>query len=274
MRETNFNTGRFFALIIVAVLGLFMISPFFETESGIKVNPKLENLKERVSLHYALKNVNEASKSVEECQGDYYTCREEVKCNYVTYKETRNAETGPANLVTSIVLDYRAFDTLGEITVLFISILGVALLMSGLPALPVMNESLIQSAGAKFLVPIIMLTGIYIFIHGHLTPGGGFPGGAVIATGFLLMFVTSGTYKYRSKRFKAVETSAGAIIIVLALAGLIFKDSFFANFIPNGIVGEFFSSFLIVIVYSLIGIKVGSELSVGMRNLYTGEKDD
>jgi multicomponent Na+:H+ antiporter subunit B len=251
-----------------------MLSPFFDEGAGIKVSSKLENLKDRVSLHYALKNVNDASKNVEECQGDYYTCREGVKGNNVVYKETTNAETGPANLVTSIVLDYRAFDTLGEITVLFISILGVALLMTGLPALPVKNESIIQSAGAKFLVPIIMLTGIYIFIHGHLTPGGGFPGGAVIATGFLLMFMTSGDYKYRSRKFKTTETAAGAIIVILAFAGLLFKNSFFANFLPNGRVGDLFSSFLIVIIYSLIGIKVSSELSVGMRNLYTGEKDD
>ncbi|MDD3803335.1 MAG: Na(+)/H(+) antiporter subunit B [bacterium] len=274
MRETSFNTGKFFALIIVAVLGIFMISPFFDTGSGKKISPRLENLKDRVSLHYGLKNVNDASKNIEECQGDYYTCREGVKCNNVIYKETADAETGPANLVTSIVLDYRAFDTLGEITVLFISILGVALLMTGFPALPVKNESMIQSAGAKFLVPIIMLVGIYIFLHGHLTPGGGFPGGAVIATGFLLMFMTSGDYNFRSRRFKTVETAAGTIIVALAIAGLIFKDSFFANFLPNGRLGDLFSSFLIVIIYSLIGIKVGSELSVGLRNLYTGEKDD
>jgi len=274
MRETNFNTGKFFALLAAVVLAAFMLSPFFDTGSGLKADAKLKNLKDRVSLHYALKNVGEAEGAVEECQGDYYACRDRVKCAPVTYRETKDAETGPANLVTSIVLDYRAFDTLGEVTVLFISILGVALIMTGLPALPVKKESLIQLAGARFLTPVIMLVGIYIFMHGHLTPGGGFPGGAVIATAFLLLFMSDSGYGYRERRFKSAETLAGAVIVLLALAGLVLRKSFFANFLPNGVVGELFSSLLIMALYSLIGIKVGSELAGGIKNLYTGEKDD
>ena len=86
-------------------------------------------------------------------------------------------ETGSANLVTSVVLNYRGFDTLGEVTVLFLASSGAGALISLLPRDKPKKRtqaSLILDKGARLVLPLIVLFGVYVFAHGHLSPGGGF----------------------------------------------------------------------------------------------------
>jgi len=101
-------------------------------------------------------------------------------------------ETGSVNIVTSVVVNYRGFDTLGEVTVLFIAAIGLgAVLMrsGGKETRKIEPASLVLYTGCRLLFPLILIFGTYIFIHGHLTPGGGFQGGAIIASGFLLIYL-------------------------------------------------------------------------------------
>lgn len=172
-------------------------------------------------------------------------------------------ETGSANIVTSIVVNYRSFDTLGEITVLFVSALGVSLLLNiGGERLKFRIEpNFILRAGVRIITGIILIVGIYIFIHGHLTPGGGFPGGAMIASSILLMYLSDDNFKEKMNTFNILEGTSGILIIVLGLIGLFVFNSFLYNFLPSGKIGEFFSAGLTPILYVLIGLKVGSELS-------------
>jgi len=169
-------------------------------------------------------------------------------------------ENGSANIVTSVVVDYRMFDTFGEILVLFASAAGVALLMQERKR----NLQREASSIVKTSVPVIMLfaiiVGFYIIVHGHLTPGGGFPGGAVLASAFILQFLAFNR-KPRSGAFKAAESLAGLGLLGVGLAGLFLEGSFFANFLGTGIVGSLFSAGTTAILYTLIGIKVAAELS-------------
>ena len=97
-----------------------------------------------------------------------------------------------ANLVTSVVVNYRGFDTLGEIVVLFLSVTGVVFLLrrkTGLDLAPQKPASELVKTGARLLFGPILLFGAYIFVHGHLTPGGGFQGGAVVASAVMLLLL-------------------------------------------------------------------------------------
>ena len=95
-------------------------------------------------------------------------------------------ELGAPNVITGILLTYRAFDTLGEVAVLFMVAAGVGLLLGGdgkergAPAEDLTRATEIVQNGAEILVPLIAIFAAYIVMHGHLGPGGGFQGGAVM----------------------------------------------------------------------------------------------
>lgn len=187
-----------------------------------------------------------------------------VSFNYpeVLFGKTHNAETGSANMVTSIVVNYRSFDTLGEVTVLFLAALGVSILMSGEGKKRKLRKNgYILKTAARIIFPIMLITGVYIFTHGHLTPGGGFPGGSMIASSFLLLYMADEKFALNLNSFKIVEGTAGTIYVLLGAAGLLVGGYFLLNFLPTGTVGNLFSAGLVPIIYVLIGLKVGSEIT-------------
>lgn len=180
----------------------------------------------------------------------------------IIYKETKDAETGSANMVTSVIVNYRSFDTLGEVTVLFLAAVGVSLLMgSGGKEKKRKKSGFILRASANVIFPIMLITGIYIFTHGHLTPGGGFPGGSMIASSFLLLYMADEKFALKLKGFKAAEGLAGSLYILIGAAGLLIGGYFLMNFLPTGTVGNLFSAGIIPVIYVIIGLKVGSEIT-------------
>lgn len=174
-------------------------------------------------------------------------------------------QTGAINTVTSVVVNYRGFDTLGEIVVLFTAAIGLGAILGVFKTQPtnqnIEPSSLIVYTGCRFLFPIIFIVGIYIFIHGHLTPGGGFQGGAVIASAFLLMYLGCPSKKINQTGSKVTETIAGLFFVGLGIAGLCLGKEFLNNFLPKGNPGSLFSAGIIPLVYIAIGLKVGSELA-------------
>lgn len=170
-----------------------------------------------------------------------------------------------SNVVTAIVVNFRGFDTLGEVTVLFLS----ATAMSGIlykkrhdigDRSILFPASSIIRAGSKMLFPTITLLGVYVFVHGHLSPGGGFQGGTIIATGFLLMLLTYQNYSVSHNRLVWVESIAGILFVVIGLAGYFMKGSFLENVLPVGQLNDLFSGGVIGIIYVLVGFKVAAEL--------------
>jgi len=173
-------------------------------------------------------------------------------------------QTGAVNIVTSVVLNYRGFDTLGEVTVLFIATLGLGAILATVKRKTkreIVPSSLVLSTGCKFLFPFILLFGAYIFLHGHLTPGGGFQGGAIVASGFLLVYLGCRERRINEKGLKATESLAGLIFVIIGFLGLTMGGYFLFNFLPKGIPNTLLSGGIIPIIYIVIGFKVGSELT-------------
>jgi len=182
-----------------------------------------------------------------------------------------------ANTVTAIVVNFRGFDTLGEVTVLFLATTSMAsILYKGRHKLGkrtvLFSASNIVTTGSKFLFPAIILLGAYVFIHGHLTPGGGFQGGTIVATGFLLMLLAYSDYKVSHIVLSVVESFAGITFATIGLFGLVYGGSFLENFLPTGILNNLVSGGVIPIIYIAVGLKVGAELT-GLIYIALNEKD-
>ena len=179
-------------------------------------------------------------------------------------------ETGATNIVTSVVVSYRGFDTLGEVTVLFIAATGLgAVLSTGRMNAAKEREpaSLILHTGCRLLFPPILIFGVYILVHGHLSPGGGFQGGAIIASGFLLIYLGCRERRINRTASDLAESLGGLVFVGIGLLGLAFGSYFLSNFLPRGTAHTLFSAGIIPIIYIAVGFKVGSELAGIIDNL-------
>ena len=175
-----------------------------------------------------------------------------------------NEKEGVANAVTTVVVYFRGFDTLGEIAVLFIASLGVGLMLQikCQKYLKVESNFILQTASG-YLFPVILLFGIYIMVYGHLSPGGGFQGGVVIASAVLLLLISYKKFEVSHSVIVTLEALAGISYVLIGLIGLIVLDTFLGNFIPHNIsqMGMLVSGGIIPVIYIIVGIKVGSEMS-------------
>ena len=175
------------------------------------------------------------------------------------------------NLVTAVIVTYRGLDTLGEVTVLFAAAAGVALVFSrknGTPGAALSKNgekrkpSELLTTGAGLLLPLILLFGIYVFLHGHLTPGGGFQGGVIIASGLFLALVAGLAKELPHELLNRLETAAGLGYVAVGLLGIWLAAGFLdPRFLPAGEFGALLSAGAIPLIYSLIGLKVGAELA-------------
>ena len=171
-----------------------------------------------------------------------------------------------SNAVTAIVVNFRGFDTLGEVTVLFLAVTALGSILykkrHEVGERSVMfSGSKIVTSGSKLLFPAIILLGAYIFIHGHLSPGGGFQGGVVIATGFLLMLLAYENFSVGHKSLSIIESLAGIFFAGVGLLGMLGGGTFLENFLPTGILNNLFSGGIIPLIYIAVGFKVAAELT-------------
>lgn len=193
---------------------------------------------------------------------DFHTQLGDLSSKYV---QGSADELQTQNVVTAVIVTYRGLDTLGEVTVLFLATAGVGFLLrkkqKGL--IKRSSSELLQTA-SQFLFVLIILAGVYIFLHGHLTPGGGFQGGVFITSAFLLLLLADVNLQFNHKILRLVESFSGAFYVIIGLAGIIligmngFLDP---TILPLGKFGKLFSAGAIPVIYSLIGLKVGSELT-------------
>lgn len=190
--------------------------------------------------------------------------------------------SGSANTVTAVVVQYRGMDTLGEVTVLFVSALGVALLAGAMKdgvfrELFRDNGGFVLQTGSRVLLPFILLTGVYIVLHGHLSPGGGFPGGVLIATAVFVVILTETEPRISGRLTGVLEGLAGLSFVGFGLAGLFSPaESFLANILPKGAFGTLFSAGLIPLIYAVVAVKVASELTnvvAGLTDTSAGKKE-
>ena len=193
---------------------------------------------------------------------------------YERYVEEGTEEAGAVNTVADMILDYRAFDTLGESNVLFTAACIVLILLQaerdprdGRYLIPELRQepaegkkdSILRGA-AMLLLPAGMLYGIYMILNGHLSAGGGFSGGAVIGAALILCATAFGPEKLE----KTLSMKTGSLLIWAALMvyTLLKTYSFYTgangieSIIPLGVPGSILSGGLILPLNICVGIVV------------------
>lgn len=192
--------------------------------------------------------------------GDYRGPYGDVMSSLAVYQ--RHA----TDVVNAIDYDYRGFDTLGEEFILFTSIVGVMLLLrdpdpeSGTRDGEGLSKTVKVTAIASFGLTFIF--GLYMCTHGQLTPGGGFQGGVIIATAFMLIFVAQ-----NMKSFKAItshplmeilEALGAGLYAITGISALALSVPFLTNWLPLGNTGDVFSSGTIAVISASVGLEVAT----------------
>ena len=131
---------------------------------------------------------------------------------------------GGANVVNVILVDFRGFDTFGEITVLGIAAIGALSLMEGLSMerklSPALLNSVMLSVAARILLPFALLVSVYIFLRGHNLPGGGFIAGLITSVALVMQYMASGSAETSSKLKLEFPKLIGIGVLIAGLTGL------------------------------------------------------
>ena len=190
-------------------------------------------------------------------------------------------ETGATNVVAGMILDYRAFDTLGESHVLFVAAIAVTVLLrldkkerdprdtkiretitEAEEADKIFNtkhDTILQKV-ALLLVPVILMFGIYVVLNGHLSPGGGFSGGAIIGSAFILYLNAYGFGKtgkvFTEKLYKRASVAALMFYAIAKCYAFFCGANHLDSHIPKGIPGHILSAGLILPLDIAVGVVV------------------
>ena len=182
------------------------------------------------------------------------------------------AERKATNVVASVTFDYRGVDTMGEEYILFAAVLGVAILLRAqrdeheeppdedaadrrAPG----TSNAVRVVGLVLVGPVV-LYGLYLVAHGHLTPGGGFQGGVVLATAALLVYLSGEYVTLRRVSPELVtdlaESTGAAGYVAIGLLGVAAGATFLTNVLPLGQPGALLSAGTIPLINMAIGLEV------------------
>jgi multicomponent K+:H+ antiporter subunit A len=139
--------------------------------------------------------------------------------------------SGGTNVVNVILVDFRGFDTMVEISVLVVAGLAVKALLRGLRidapktgprGLPWSSQShpLLLAILARLMLPLTMLVAVFVFLRGHSLPGGGFVAALIASIALLLQYVASGVLWTESRIRINYRTLAGLGLLCAAATGL------------------------------------------------------
>jgi multicomponent Na+:H+ antiporter subunit B len=173
--------------------------------------------------------------------------------------------------------DYRGVDTLVEEFILFTAAVGVMVLLRSRRAgeqvaaepdpvrRPTAQSNSMRSLTTALVGPVLVL-GIDIVLHGHLTPGGGFQGGVILTTAVLLVYL-GGTHLKLGRlhplgAMEAAEGVGAAGFAVIGLGGVILASAYLENFIAPGRVGYLISGGDIPLLNIVVGLEVMGALLV------------
>lgn len=173
---------------------------------------------------------------------------------------------GTANVVSSINFDQRAIDTFGEESILIASVVGAAALLRPSRGeterrVPARGRTLESTRLVGYvMLPVTLVLGLDVVLHGGLTPGGGFQGGVVLATGLHLLYVT-GSYPALDRLrpvtpFEIADSLGAAGFAILGLVGLLVSGDFLGNVLPFGELGGILSSGVVQLLSVIVGVEV------------------
>jgi multicomponent Na+:H+ antiporter subunit B len=188
------------------------------------------------------------------------------------------------DLITALNFDIRGFDTLGEEFILFGSVLGIVLILRELRGEQeearqeeaqehhFAGASAALRALALIVIPTIIALGVYIVVHGQITPGGGFQGGIILAAAPLGAFLAG-----RYLGMKAIaphllvelgDALGAAGYALIGLSGLVFVGVFFKNSIPLGIPGHLLSGGQLDVASVFVGLEVSGAFLVAWTEFF------
>ena len=168
-----------------------------------------------------------------------------------------------SNMVAAVNFDVRGVDTIGEEAMLVAAVVGAVVLLRGgrgeqttdraarIPGRGLEPRADAGTALCRIGATTTMLFGLYMALHGTVTPGGGFQGGAVIASALLLLYLGDGYATWRrivrGPLFVVVEGGGALLFVGAALWPLAHGDSALANRLPDGAWKDLFSGGLMVV---------------------------
>lgn len=123
-------------------------------------------------------------------------------------------------------------------------------------------KNIIVKCGNDFLLPVTLMLGFYIIMHGHLTPGGGFQGGVIVSAAIALIFLAYGNEGIKkvfpvAERLKEIENVGSLMYTFFGLLGILMGFAFCRNAIFNqGNPGDLYSSGTIWWMNFSVGLKV------------------
>jgi len=181
------------------------------------------------------------------------------------------------DVVGAVTFDYRGFDTMGEEFILFAAALGLVALLREQrgehregeehPADRRHRETspALRALGLALVGPFVVL-GLYVVAHGHLTPGGGFQGGVILAAALVLVHLVGRTGAMERVRpiplVELAEAAGAGGFVALGLGGLIAGAAFLSNFIAFGSKGSLLSGGTIPLLNLSVGIEVAGALTL------------
>ena len=138
---------------------------------------------------------------------------------------------GGKNVVNVILVDFRGFDTLGEITVLAIAAIGIFGLLHGLRLAPPRRDyvgrfwsadrhPMILYVLARALLPMALMVSVFIFLRGHNLPGGGFIAGLITAVALILQYIAHGVAWAQERQPVSYHLVCGAGLLIAGFTGL------------------------------------------------------
>ena len=129
-----------------------------------------------------------------------------------------------------------------------------------------MKKTDILDVVSRKLAPYIMIFGLYLITYGHLSPGGGFQGGVVLASGIILLLLCRGSSNVKLlfplKTVTLTEALGFLGFLVMGIAGLIAGTGYLSNFLPVGREGEVAGAGFIFLLNIIIGLKVGAGITI------------
>jgi len=117
---------------------------------------------------------------------------------------------------------------------------------------------------SRLLFPFMFLFGVYVLIHGHLTPGGGFQGGVIIAASVVMLWLAYGLEQspigFKLFRTEVFEAIGGLAIVMVGVVGLVVGAGVLGHVLPLGTLGNLFSGGNLPLLNISVGIKVAAGL--------------
>ncbi len=190
------------------------------------------------------------------------------------YVENGGDETGAQNIVAGLILDYRAFDTFGESAVLFTAAVSVLMLLGAsrrnkkskqkfLLRPHSLDEPILRGV-ASLSIPAILMLGCVVVINGHLSPGGGFSGGAILSTALILAANAYGfgrVHEFFNERTFIISSSTALMIYAVSKGYSFFTGANnLHSIIPKGTIGNILSAGLILPLNICVGLIVAGTL--------------